>query len=811
MRNRHSISVLLATVILLLALPMLSGCSFQKDTEDIFNKTIHDFEGYPIANLDASEDTNFAVYAKDVQEIKITEDANILVKANTETLVYTFASPDSQLRAMKQGDVFWAEASAQNPNGLVVKVSEVVPSGDKLMIYGDRVAMEDLFVYVDIDMDMPLSEVYYDLSQMDEGMEIQIANASEPHAISAYTLSAVSGRANDKQITPLINTSGGGSGAKTMELILKKGTDISLGKTNPLSGGYITFSGDAHLTMDSQVVLRQVWVRFQYSFEHGYFFADISLDAEESASCAVEFEGSWSNGNTGNGIAWPLLTVPIPYTPLTATVEVGLLASLSGSMKGEFRQSTGFTVGASNSVQNLTQCEVQPYYNETGSDSQVSYELDGEVEIFVSLRGKVEIFSVANVFLEGGVGARLTSELNMLPSKDPDCIHDCDWCLDGDIDLFYRVDGGVDAMLLADMTGYDLSVRKSLSEGSAKIGDFYASYRRDVEPSTDVGMGECPHKRWKTIVTVLTEDGESASGANVRAQCPDGRTFSANTNSAGTAELYLPNGDNLLNCSYRGESGSAHAVVDNYPTSATLRLADKRQIFIGYHFPKDGSSDLTEFDELNFLLAEQYSDAVWLTREYTLEEIVDDYGLSPGDLILDYFAFTDWRNSALVDGENLFFPDYIYHVYFRVGIALLPEEPEEGSASDIPEVIWLYLIDSTLGYTVTYKHKGGTTALIENPFFRCDERYWDGLEYDSDYRIQTIGTELITNSWDDPAPSFGAYTLYDFLCNAPQCESLLANYATRAFPYIDLALEDRWEEVSENVEAAVDTDIQQEG
>ena len=96
-------------------LPVLSGCGGGKTKEQIFTKTIHDFEGYTVENLDEQEDTNFIVYAKGVKEITMTDRRNVLIAADEAEMTYTFNKADETLTNIQSGDVFYADASAKNP------------------------------------------------------------------------------------------------------------------------------------------------------------------------------------------------------------------------------------------------------------------------------------------------------------------------------------------------------------------------------------------------------------------------------------------------------------------------------------------------------------------------------------------------------------------------------------------------------------------------------------------------------------------------------------------------------------------------
>lgn len=788
-------ALLLAAV--LAVLPVLGGCS-EKTSEDIFTETIHDFEGHQVVNLDEREDTNFVVYAKGVREIEISDSSNSLV-ASAETdeaaRTYSFSNPNEELSSLQPGDVFWAAASPQAPKGLVVKVKDISCSGGVVTVTSDVVALEDLFTYVDIDMEMPLGDILYDPSQLEEGMEIQIGDAAA---------AATSASAQTPQVV-LLGGEGSWSGAKTTRIVLKSNLDVSIGK----SKGNRTAAG--RFQAESALTIRQIRVQFKYSLKDKYFFSDISYDIEESVDYSVSFEGSWSNGRGGMGQTWPSFCIIIPHTPIMVGGEFYLLVTLSGSMEGSFKQSADFTMGISNEIVNFVKSEPTGYCDETGNSSSASLELEGKAEVMYGGRIDVGIPFVVDVFLEGGPGVEAVGNLALLGEENGEAsVHDCRKCLDGDVNLYCRSSCGVDVRLLSTITGYDLVIRKTLGEISAKIGDFYASYRDGADGGVECGWGECPHLRWKVEVSVLTGEGQPAAGATIRATYPDGRTDEKVADDAGRAVLYLPSGDNRLNCRHMGQSGGVNAPVDGAPAAAAIRLEEKRQIFIVYNFADYADElkvghDCTEFGELYAMLSGQYPDAVWLKwREewlihtdtetlnsgYSLEGLQAVYGLSPGDIVVFLDANKDSRLEA--NSSHTLYLDTGYdYLVVTVSIALWKTQGEP--ASGIPKLYTTYRskLDRYVIYSTWSPNVSSFNYVTSSAFYNCFEEYRQ-VRYDSGYRYKDT-TQFDPKSWEDKIYNGEAILLSDFYVSYP-AQPYLAQFAQRALPYIDLLLEDNWED-----------------
>ncbi len=807
--KKKVVKAAVAFLAVLLMASMIAGCASRERAEEteasadeIFVKTIHDFEGYHVENLDGQEDVNFAVYAQNTQEISMTRNTNVLTAMDEEDCSYTFSQPDDQLLALKPGDVFWAEASALNPEGLAVKVRETELSGEQITVYSDPVALEDLFTYVDIDMNLSLEQVYYDESQLEEGMEVFIldgnTNAPAAGVDGGFRTMSAGGSAGE----------GSFGATSAVQLLLQDSLHVDLGKSGVGQGAGVNWN----LQAAYQLAVKQIRVQFKYSAADKYFFADAALDMEESTSYSVEFEGRYSNGRGGMGKSWPVFFFPIPGTPIKVGGEFFQMTTLSGAMKGSFEQSADFSMGFSGQVQNLAYYEPEPYCVSAAKSSDASLELEGTAEIMYGLRLDIGVPFVVDVFLDGGVGVRANGALDLVEAPvDEDSVHDCTRCLDGDVELFGKSTCGIDARLLSTITGYDLTIRKDLAEITAKVGDFYASWRTGEDSEVEYGWGECPHLRWRVLVTVLTQEGDAAEGATVYAQYPDGRSDSKLTDGTGQAEFFLPSGDNLLNCSHAGQRGNAHCPVSQNPGTATLQLEDKRQIFVDYQFLRDSIvQDYTDFEELYSTISQAYPDAQWIRADnwdhgqastiynnYSLAGVQEAYGVSPGDIIIKVSAATSSEWSSYVNGEYLSVPANHDGFIFQVGMALLPASVDGEPESDIPEAIWFYRIHVDLVDKMHYDmspQDDGITYYLDQVFYNCSESYWQGLTYDSDYRIEEIGTAWSSSQWQDPAPTFGAVTLHDFYSNSSAYGPGLMQYVQRGFPYIELLLEDNWEE-----------------
>lgn len=789
---------LLRAFVLLLTFLLCGGCGVQEQSvqqgkvteEAIFTKTVHDFGSLQVVNLDEREDTNFVVYAEGVQQIVSNETTNMLRTVEEEKQIYVFAAPDEQLRAMKAGDVFWAEPSQANPNGLAVKVGKIEYFGETLTVYGEPLALDDLFVYVDIDMPLTAEEIYYDTQALEPGMEMCIEREEQvPLSAPQTKTQLLSPSDSDGQGSKLTFLGQTEDNMQEWEstvtvLSLKDAWDVQIGK----SGGGTAAEG--HMTITSSLGIR-LHVKFRYSAEDNYFSADVLQDVEQSTEVSAECNGSWSNGIDGRGRSWPVFSAWIPNTPICVGGEFYLLTTLSGGMKGSLSSGGRYSMGVCVQSQNLRFSEVNDSFQDNGTYTDASLELEGTVEVLYGARLDIGIPFVVDVFLEGGVGARAQGRMNMVaPTEGEDCIHDCDRCIDGDIDLIARLSCGVDARVITTLTGYDLVLRKDLADYSVKIGDFYASFRSSNGEALQCGWGECPYLRWKTEVFVKTSEGNPAEDTTVQAQYADGRTAECLTNSQGKAVLYLPNGENSLNCLIGNQRGSAQITVAGAPTSVIITLEGEQRIFIlytitnrnqdasgffdsDYHDPEPG-----DFSEVYAQLSEAYPDAVWIAES---EARQDDWNTwvetetSVGDIIISVTA----EKSALS----------VYHM-------------DLGKRIDYPDD-YTYL--NVLVYLVTTGRDGGR-IYADGLYERTASLYWSELpsyneamfgrfEYrenvcrnfvcDSGFRIHDKGDYVAAHGEDLLNPD-KSITMGSFLENYASYRNRMVEYTVpNAITYID--------------------------
>lgn len=620
------------------------------DPEEIFTKTIHDFEGYRVENLDEQEDTNFVVYTPDVKQITTTASTNVLQSVDENTLTYTFKNPDAAMKALKAGDVFYIPVSKHNPETSAMKVKTIQVSGDTVTLQSDTVTMEDLFTYIDIDVYLDPAQVY----QENDGTR----------ATRSATFKSLF---EDEKDTTL--------------------SDIYFGRyvNFALGTGSSGLGSSMDLGCDFNGTLRNTRVQLRYSAWDKYFSYDVStrliLDVHTSLDCSGVIKADKE---------LPLLKVPVGTTGFAFGLQAVGAVNLSATASGQWGVVYEYDLGAS-------------YYPDKGmntyftpvskaNDGELSFE--GSFELSVGIKATFGIPNVVNAYIQGDAGWEMTGEFAEIESvgTGAEYIHGCEKCIDGDVNFFVRASAGISADILKETVNIDLGLKRDIAEKKWKLGDFYCAL--DDDKLYVFGWTECPYKRWKVEVKVQDEDGNPVNDAEVYYTDTDGTTDYYYTNAQGVATFYLLDGTYTMKCMYEGREYSKQIFVDRGAELAISTATDETKIYFYWDYrigwlPDQMGSSIDEWVRSFFPNAEKVnyapSDDYW-----------DRYGIDG----------PDYENRDEVEGSIMIVLEWrpIYHytamgywgieVYFWHSVLWL----EDGKCSRSLDVI-SYREDNTTDFT----------------------------------------------------------------------------------------------------------------
>ena len=201
-----------------------------------------------------------------------------------------------------------------------------------------------------------------------------------------------------------------------------------------------------------------------------------------------------------------------------------------------------------------------------------------------------------------------------------DSCHDCSICYSGEICVFGEFS-------LNGYLGWPSSAPPvwsgTLYGMEDPVDHFYISHGPDGKLAPRFGMGECPYRRYRTVVQVLNDLG-GVEGAKVTAIYPDQRRDEQWTDATGFAVFWLPDGKNYLDAEYYEQLNATSHTVNAAPGEAKIHLDfSQRLIFICNFSVADYSADENivtavwpdYFPEITGELRARYPQAEFFTPE----------------------------------------------------------------------------------------------------------------------------------------------------------------------------------------------------
>ena len=510
------------------------------DPEEIFTKTVHDFDGYRVENLDDQEDTNFVVYAKGVQVLTSTATSNVLQSVDENTLTYTFKNPDAAMKALKPGDVFYVPVSEHCPDGASVKVKSISLSGDTAVIQGDEMAMSDLFVYIDA-ADISLDQIPVKVEQPSVATRIPLEmDKTVPLADRTFTL-------------PLSFTAGTGAP----------------GNEDAGAGSSISAS------MDIKYRLTQNKMTLRYSVFDLYFEYGLQSRVITNSHMSLQCKGFVK---ASKDLPLAKITTPIP--------GVFFMVDLSGAIEGSVQINGVWDYTEINDVgmkYSLDQPDViQSWTNEVdASNTETDLEIEGTIDISAGIKFGLGVPEVFGGYVQPTVGYKLNGKMTFpgddIVEPDAECIHGCDKCIEGKLTGYLNASFGIESKPFAEKLGLEFDASISTPDLEFATKDFYCAFPKNTDFEFD--WGKCPYKRWRTEVTVENQDGTKVSGATVEATFADGCTDEGTTDGNGMVVLYLPNGKSVVQCTYEQMEKEEDVTVDDAPETVEFLIKDEIPIY----------------------------------------------------------------------------------------------------------------------------------------------------------------------------------------------------------------------------------------
>ncbi len=476
--------------------------NYTKEMQEFLAKTTADFDADRVLNFDADQTNNFAVYGEETVILDENGSTNIVTEIREETNTYVIEKIDESVASCKAGDIFVYEYKAGTV--LIVKIASIEIKGTTAVITGAETSLEEVFQFVKINETSYTEDITVDDSACEEGVTYK--GVVEAHE----------------------------DGSEGVLLPNKLEGDGSIGYEHQFDfdkelGNHAKLTGSLNVQITTSV-------KFYYE-ALGSKYVEVILDY--SAKAAVTFSGEAScSVPIGYFIAVPVPGVTLEFTP-SFVAEISAEVELSGTLSG----SVGFRADKKEGITNLS------------TMPEFKTELKGEVTIFIGLALKPEITfiddCIAHASLEAKLGAEIcgtivyTIEFGARPGME---YHECESCLDGDINAKLEINFEAEFLSFWDETGLKWEYSIDLVK---KLKDFYYSF-----DFNEFDFGSCPHNRYKTGFTVTDAKGVGLKDASIHINRGDFVIFAANgekvktqeltAGSGGKSEGYLPAGNYSL-------------------------------------------------------------------------------------------------------------------------------------------------------------------------------------------------------------------------------------------------------------------------
>ncbi|MBQ9493046.1 MAG: hypothetical protein IJR54_04850 [Oscillibacter sp.] len=337
--------------------------------------------------------------------------------------VCTIENASADTKSLRPGDIF--SYRTDNDQILIIKVASVETVGNAVVITEDEdIDLEEVFSVIKIDSDAINAESARLMS--DDGLE--------------YSTSA----------------------------------EISIGKEISDETDHLKVMGSIRgsLGVNAKISLYHVkkYTQFEWKFTSKL---NVKIGIEGRVSATI-----------------PLVDLPILFAPVPCvlvSIEPSFVVAATGKLEGQFELSasigrtyeTGVGWKDIDSSPKITKAEVN---------------LEGTLFIGLSLEPEADVLYIDGKTIKGGlVSLKLTAKVGLefkaktsLVNGVKSSAHDCDFCVDGDINLKLELSGRIDSSLKI------LRVSGKIVDFSLRLGNFYFSIR---EGTATFGWGKCPYRK----------------------------------------------------------------------------------------------------------------------------------------------------------------------------------------------------------------------------------------------------------------------------------------------------------------------------
>ncbi|MCR5119203.1 MAG: Ig-like domain-containing protein [Lachnospiraceae bacterium] len=486
------------------------NCPLYTEGMQIFlKKTTEDFEEEKVLNLDSNDNNNFLVYKDGVCRINEADSKISLEYSDDEAFIYIFRDPDNELSVLTEASVLSYEM--EDGSVLIISIKSISADDSSVTVIGEQIEKENVFAYVKIDSESYATETDVDNSELEDGVEyLGVLNNEESY-----------GNSSDEVCEDPAELEGEG----TYSIAKSIGYKFYESKSDSTS---FSLSGTVGLTINASVKFYFDLAPWKWEGNYCEVVLGIEVAATVNASGTI-----YKEIPLGGFKLVPIMGVIVDFTPLFVVQLTGTV-----SYTGRFKKTVGF------------RWEAEGGFTDLSTNPKPEHELKSELTLFVGIALKPSVIIISDVVAKVSITARAGVEIkgSFTTKKNPDVIHECASCMNGDVNV------KADVSFEASLVWGHVYFKETTPSLTIKIGDWYYSFDYN-----ELGMGTCPHEMYKVTYFIKNTAKEPVKDVVITGNgmfVLDGERIiekdTVNTGEDGKAEVFQKKGSQVISATCEG-------------------------------------------------------------------------------------------------------------------------------------------------------------------------------------------------------------------------------------------------------------------
>ncbi len=495
-------------------------------------ETVDDFPDKNVINFDEDKTDNFGVLADDVKIPTVSDNTNIIEETSDDT--YTVKNIDSSVNALGKGDeVLFYDANGEE---VLVSIENIKVSGTTATITRDDTAyLTDFYDVLKVDEEKSIEQSSIDMSGADDGITLE--NTQQQSAESGNV------RADNKADN-------------------KKGFQQEIGFGLNYQSKYFKIAG-------SVKVVEKLDIKIDY-YKNVLDFS-CKMVSETNGSFAIEITTDRDKSNERQKKDLTLCKAKIPIGAgfsctgsITLPVEFKLQGT--GRVEANFEEKSGFCYSPASGHQDIT-----------GKNLEMQlFKVAGKAELKMGPKISFSIQFIEDVIkaeISAQVGADATAKVESpsidISKEEPNSIHGCTTCIDGDISVFADAKAKLTYHITKKWEGTPLN--GTLMNIKTYLTKAYVSIANDTDSSFGgnyaLGLGECPNKKYKTTFCAINGNGKEVKDISITIQGDNEKQYTAQSSKS----IYLYDGEYTASCVIDNTQVQQDFKVDKGASTITLK------------------------------------------------------------------------------------------------------------------------------------------------------------------------------------------------------------------------------------------------